>query len=120
MRRPLHTPPIWARWWPTPDHRLRGVILVGPHTYEITFAGEAGSALRAEFDDCEVIVGQGMTTLRAELPDQGALWGILERIIELGLQVIHLHLVAPLAPSQERAQAVTSIRNDLAADADLM
>jgi hypothetical protein len=93
---------------------------VGPHTYEITFVGEAGSALRAEFDDCEVIVGQGMTTLRAELPDQGALWGILERIIELGLQVIHLHLVAPLAPSQERAQTVTSIGNDLVADADLM
>jgi len=49
-----------------------------------------------------------------------ALWGILERIIELGIQVIHLHLVAPLAPSQERAQTVTSIGNNLAADADLM
>jgi hypothetical protein len=93
---------------------------VGPHTYEITFAGEAGSALRAEFDDCEVIVGQGMTTLRAELPDQGALWGILERIIGLGLQVIHMHLVAPPAPSRERVPTVTSIGNDLAAAADLM
>jgi hypothetical protein len=78
---------------------------VGPHTYEITFAGEAGSALRAEFDDCEVIVGQGMTTLRAELPDQGALWGILQRIIEFELQVIRVNLVTPpSAPSQERAQ----------------
>jgi hypothetical protein len=94
---------------------------VGPQTYEITFAGEAGSALRAEFDDCEVIVGQGMTTLRAELPDQGALWEILQRIIGLGLQLIHVHLVAALpAPSQERAHTVTSLRNDLAADADLM
>jgi hypothetical protein len=91
---------------------------VGPHTYEITFAGEAGSTLRAEFDDCELIVGQGMTTLRAELPDQGALWGILDRIIGLGLQVIHMHLVATPAPSQERAQTVTSIGNDRAADAE--
>jgi hypothetical protein len=94
---------------------------VGPHTYEITFAGEAGSAVRAEFDDCEVIVGQGLTTLRAELPDQGALWEILQRVIGLRLQVIRMHLVAPLpAPSQERAQTVTSLGNDLAADADLV
>ena len=43
-----------------------------PQTYEITFAGQAGSTLRAEFDDCEVTVGPDTTTLRAELPDQAA------------------------------------------------
>jgi hypothetical protein len=75
--------------------RLRGVILVGPQTYEITFAGQAGSALAAEFDDCNVIIGPGTTTLRVELPDQGALWGIVQRIIGLGLEVIHMHLIAP-------------------------
>ena len=76
-------------------NRLRGVILVGPQTYEVTFVGQAGSALYAEFDDCEVIIGPGTTTLRAELPDQGALWGIVQRIIGLGLEVIHLRLIAP-------------------------
>jgi hypothetical protein len=74
--------------------RQRGVILVALYTYEITFYGEAGSAVRAEFDDCEVIVGPGTTTLRAELLDQGALWGIVQRIIGLGLEVVDLHLVA--------------------------
>jgi hypothetical protein len=64
-------------------------------TYEITFAGEAGTTTRAEFDDCEVIVGSGRTTLRAELPDQDALWGLVQRIIGLGLVVIDLHLVTP-------------------------
>jgi len=68
---------------------------VRPQTYEITFTGEAGTALRAEFDDCEVTVGPGMTTLRAELPDQGALSGLVQRITGLGLEVIHMHLVAP-------------------------
>jgi hypothetical protein len=78
---------------------------VGPHTYEITVAGETGSALRAEFDDCEVTVGQDITTLRVELPDQGALGGMLQRIIGLGLQVTHLHLLAsPSVSSDERAQ----------------
>jgi hypothetical protein len=63
--------------------------------YEITFTGQAGSALRAEFDDCEVTLGRGTTTLRAELPDQGALSGLMDRITGLGLEVIDMHLVAP-------------------------
>ena len=63
--------------------------------YEITFTGQAGSALRAEFDDCEVTLGPGTTTLRAEIPDQGALSGLMDRITGLGLEVIDMHLVAP-------------------------
>ena len=65
------------------------------HIYEITFTGQAGGALRAEFDDCEVTLGPGTTTLRAELPDQGALSGLMDRITGLGLEVIDMHLVAP-------------------------
>ena len=66
-----------------------------PQIYEITFTGQAGTALRAEFEDCEVSVGPGTTTLRAELPDQGALSGLMQRITGLGLEVIDMHLVAP-------------------------
>lgn len=66
-----------------------------PQIYEITFTGQAGTVLRAEFEDCEVSVGPGTTTLRAELPDQGALSGLVQRITGLGLEVIHMHLVAP-------------------------
>ena len=64
-------------------------------TYEITFTGQAGATLRAEFDDCEVSVGPGTTTLRAELPDQGALQGLLLRITGLRLELVDLHMVAP-------------------------
>ena len=67
-------------------------------TYEITFVGQAGSALCAEFDDCEVSVGPGTTTLRAELPDQSALQGLLQRINGLGLELVDMRVVAP--PSQ--------------------
>ena len=66
-----------------------------PQIYEITFTGQAGTALRAEFEDCEVSVGPGTTTLRAELPDQGALSGLVQRITGLGMEVIHMHMVAP-------------------------
>ena len=66
---------------------------MGSQTYEITFTGQAGSTLRAEFDDCEVTLGPGTTTLRAELPDQAALAGLVQRITGLRLEVIHMRLV---------------------------
>ena len=74
---------------------LRDSTLVQSQTYEITFAGQAGSALLAEFDDCEVTVGPGTTTLRAELPDQAALLGLVERVTSFRLEVVNVHLVAP-------------------------
>jgi hypothetical protein len=64
-------------------------------TYEITFTGQAGATLRSAFDDCQVSVGAGTTTLRAELPDQGALTGLVQRITGLGLEVVDLHLMTP-------------------------
>ena len=70
---------------------------VQAQTYEITFLGQAGATLSAEFDDCEVTIGPGTTTLRAELPDRGALSGLIERINSLGLDVIDVSLVAPQA-----------------------
>ena len=62
-------------------------------TYNITFAGEAGEVLRAEFDDCEVSVGVGITTLRAELPDPAALAGLMQRLAALRLEVVHVQLM---------------------------
>jgi hypothetical protein len=81
-----------ARW----TSGLRGVTVMQSQTYEITFTGQAGTALRAEFDDCEVTIGPGTTTLRAELPDQAALSGLVQRITDLRLELIHMRLVTQL------------------------
>ena len=64
-------------------------------TYEITFTGQAGPAVGAEFDDCEVILGAGTTTLRAELPDQCALAGLIQRVIGLHLEITQVQLLPP-------------------------
>ena len=64
-------------------------------TYEITFRGQAGSTTRAAFDDCQVSMGPGTTTLRAELPDQAALAGLVQRVTDLRLELILVQLVAP-------------------------
>jgi hypothetical protein len=65
-------------------------------TYEIIFTGQAGPAVGAEFDDCEVIRGAATTTLRAELPDQCALSGLIQRIVGLHLEITQVQLVEPL------------------------
>jgi hypothetical protein len=65
--------------------------------YEITFVGQADTVVRAEFDDCEVRVGPDTTTLHRELPDQGALHGLIQRIASLGLELIDVTVVAPSA-----------------------
>ena len=63
------------------------------HTYEITFTGQADRTLRAQFDDCTVTTGPDTTTLRADLRDQAALSGLVERMVGLGLEVIDVHIV---------------------------
>ena len=65
-----------------------------PQTYEITFTGQAGERLQAQFDDCDVWVGRGVTTLRVRLPDRAALTGLIERISFLRLEILDVLLVA--------------------------
>jgi hypothetical protein len=76
------------------DRRNReGVGLVRSQTYEITFAGRAGAVMCSLFDDCEINIGPHSTTLRAELPDQEALCGLIQRVVDFRLQVTGVRLV---------------------------
>ena len=63
------------------------------HRYEITVTGEAGPVLYSEFGDCQVTVGAGVITLRAELPDQAALPGLIQRITGSRLELTKMLLV---------------------------
>lgn len=62
-------------------------------TYEITFVGRAGSVLCSAFDDCKISIGPYSTTLRAEVADPAALYGLIERVAGFRLQVTDVHLV---------------------------
>lgn len=66
---------------------------MGSRRYEITVTGQAGPAVRAEFDDCTITIGPGSTTLRAELPDQCAMSGLIQRIIDLRLEITRVLLL---------------------------
>jgi Family of unknown function (DUF6325) len=73
--------------------RLRGANPVPSRTYEITFVGQAGTVLKAGFDDCEISVGPSTTTLHLQLADQGALHGLLQRIANFSLELIDVSVV---------------------------
>ncbi len=67
-------------------------------TYEITFAGEAVPAIVGAFEDFDVTVDGGNTTVRAELTDQAALHGALDRVRSLGLELLQVTSVGPPGP----------------------
>ncbi len=67
-------------------------------TYEITFAGEAVPAIVAAFEELDVVVGAGHTTLRAEKVDQAALYGVMDRLRSLGLELLEVQTVDRTSP----------------------
>ncbi|HEY2640826.1 MAG TPA: hypothetical protein VGI66_13210 [Streptosporangiaceae bacterium] len=90
-----------------PQQRFRGVAVLHvcrgdqdrEQQPEITFRGKGGRTLRAQFDDYKVMTNPETTTLRAELPDNAALSGLVERIVGLGLEIIDVHqLTQPSLP----------------------
>jgi hypothetical protein len=65
--------------------------------YELAFKGAASDSVRALFDDYQVTVGNGVTTVRGLFPDQAALHGAIGRIYDLGLVLVDVHVVAAQA-----------------------
>jgi hypothetical protein len=61
-------------------------------TYVITVRGVAGPSVRAAFDDVAVSTVGDATVLRRAGTDQAALHGLLQRIQDLGLEVLDVHL----------------------------
>jgi hypothetical protein len=72
--------------------------LMTRRTYEITVAGQAVPAVVGAFEDFEVVVGAECTTLRAELPDQAALHGAIDRVQALGLELLEVRPVEDPSP----------------------
>jgi hypothetical protein len=54
------------------------------------FVGEAVPAIRTAFEEFEVIVDKGTTTLRGAAMDQPALHGAIDRLQDLGLELLRV------------------------------
>ena len=66
-------------------------------TYEIRVRGRVTDALLPLFDGWSARVEPVDTVLRADLPDQAALHGVLDRIGSLGLELIEVRRNGPTA-----------------------
>jgi hypothetical protein len=60
-----------------------------------------------EFDDCTIAIGPDSTTLRAELPDQCAMSGLIQRIIDLRLEITRV-LLLPRHDAGQGSKAAAS------------
>jgi len=65
-------------------------ILSSVTTYEIRVRGQVTDALLPLFDGVTARVEPVATVLHADLPDQAALHGVLDRIASLGLELVEV------------------------------
>ena len=67
---------------------------MAPQVYELRFKGAASATLAAAFNGCEVATSDGVTTLRALIPDQAALQGMLGQVHAFGLDLLEVRIVS--------------------------
>lgn len=63
--------------------------------YEIRIRGRITRSSQAAFDDLTITVSPVETVLRGAAIDQAALYGILDRIQALGLELVEVRRIAP-------------------------
>jgi hypothetical protein len=79
--------------------RLSQGLRMAVRDYEILVSGEFGRRHCVAFEDLSVSVSGGHTLLSARLPDQAALYGVLRRLEDLGLEIIDIHSAVPTPES---------------------
>jgi hypothetical protein len=62
-------------------------------TYELQFRGAASDTLAAAFDGCQLTSDRGVTTVRAQIPDQAALQGMIAQVHAFGLDLLEVRIV---------------------------
>ena len=67
---------------------------------EITIRGDAGPTMRAAFEEFEFdrVRRDTRTRLRACLADQAALHGVLERMRDLGVEILEVRVTSSTEP----------------------
>lgn len=61
--------------------------------YDVTFKGEAGPAIRAQFEDLEIRSKDGLSVVRVVASDQASLYGVINKVNALGLELLDVNRV---------------------------
>jgi hypothetical protein len=67
---------------------------VSRQRYEIVVRGRLSSRYEGAFDGASLVPNHGQTTLCAELVDQSQLYGLLNRLRDLGIELISVNPAA--------------------------
>ena len=70
--------------------------MIDPHSrqrYEIVVRGRLSSRYERAFDGVTLVPRNGQTTLRADLADQSQLYGLLNRLRDLGIELVSVNAV---------------------------
>jgi hypothetical protein len=70
--------------------------VIDPHSsrhYEIVVRGRLSRRYEGAFDGVTLVPRTGQTTLRANLVDQSQLYGLLNRLRDLGIELISVNAV---------------------------
>ena len=59
--------------------------------FEIVIRGRLSQRFESAIDDVELVARNGQTTLRADLIDQSALYGLLTRLRDFGIELISVN-----------------------------
>lgn len=62
--------------------------------YEIVVRGRLSSRLECAFDGVTLVPCNGQTTLSADLVDQSQLYGLLNRLRDLGIELVSVNSVS--------------------------
>jgi hypothetical protein len=83
-----------------PPKRSRGAH--PPINYQIIVRGELSRRYRTVFEGMTLVVGNGQTAITGPVLDQTHLHGLLDRVGNLGLELVSVK-ATPLPPTSERA-----------------
>jgi hypothetical protein len=75
---------------------------MGPKRYQIVVAGELSRRFAAAFDGMTLQCGGGHTDITGMVVDQSQLHGLLDRVGELGLELISVNAIENEDPSVGR------------------
>ncbi len=64
------------------------------HRYEIVVRGRLSRRYERAFDGVTLVPDNGQTTLRVDLADQSQLYGLLNRLRDLGIELVSVNTVS--------------------------
>ena len=77
--------------------RVHACAVIDRHSrqrYEIVVRGRLSSRYECAFDGARLVPRNGQTTLRADLIDQSQLYGLLNRLRDLGIELVSVNPAA--------------------------